>query len=642
MRRCALLLVRNGIWKPNDGNKPVRCFSSTSALSSSPPLFALQKAIFPHLHESSSPLSLTINDDPCELWAIIAPHSSSSSGQKFLERLLSTLSTKSRPQQQIQQEENNSIITTTRLHPSPHLFTRNAKLINLASFSKQQVSSNSEFQDFSARYGALREEDTISVFESLMDAQGFEVGKIAEINVLPDKLTSVEVEESNRAKASIAKDRIEKLAPLLGLDKPGPGSVGGTPLLYSPIISLSNGQLRRARIVSSLVRLNEASSNENSSSSGGGLEKSLLILDQPYSGLDEPSRDELTRLLGKLHSKGTPRVILVLRRQDELPKGVTHVIDVDTEGKVWTGSLLEWSGIKRGKQHQPRGVEGIRKNSLRGIGVGKGKELARLSNITVQYGDKIVLDSINLILREGSRLVVKGANGSGKTTLLSLLNGSHPQSYSFSPDNYSLFEKARSAPSNATRILSYRIGYFGPDLIASFPRKGRQTGGLSIKDAVSCGFSGVFSRVSLKPEQEKQVEAMLQHFKDCISFRDVGARLIDESVTWWDRDFIELDGGSQAITLFLRAVVNRPAILILDEPFQGMDAVQIGKIRNFVDSLGQKDSFTMAEDSLEARQKDIEKAAKCAIVLVSHYINEWPDRIGEYLLLDNGQVKEQI
>ena len=596
-----------------------------STAASPPPLFQLKDAVFDHLHASSSPLSLTINDQGSELWAVIAPHSSSSSGSKLLARLLSTLSARSLPQQQ----QGNA---STRLHPSPHRFTSNTSLIALASFAKQQHSSNADFQDFSARYGALREEDTVTVFESLMDSQGFEVGKIAAMKVLPDRLTDLTVDAADRAKALAAKDRIEKLAPLLGLHKPGPGSVGGVPLLYSPVISLSNGQLRRARIVSSLVRLEDAASAQD------GASTSLLVLDQPYSGLDESSRAELTNLLSRLHGRGTPRVVLVLRRQDEVPAAVTDIIDVDADGRVWTGRRASWAeeGASR-----PGGVGGIRSNSRDGVGVGTGRELARLEGVSVQYGDKVVLDSVSVTLREQSRLIIKGANGSGKTTLLSLISGSHPQSYSLPSDSYSLFGNDRSAPSNATRLLSQRIGYFGPDLLASFPRRGREVGGLSIKDAVACGFPGVFSRVTLSEEQEAQVEALLGLFEPCLSLRDQGARGVDKDGTWWDRAFIELDGGSQSVALFLRAVVGRPAILILDEPFQGMDAVQIGRVRHYIDTLGRQDGYIFGSTP-EARRQDQEAAANCAVVLVSHYINEWPDRMGEYMCLDNGRVVERV
>lgn len=603
-----------------------RCVSLrySSSSSKSPPLFQLRDAIFKDLHESSSPLSLTINDDHSEIWAIVAPRSSSSSGSKLLLRLSSALTASSRPQQ-LQSDQ------STKLHPSPHLFTSNHRCIALASFSKQQVNSSSEFQDFSARYGALREEDTITVFETLMDAQGFEVGKIAAMKVLPDKLLSTEVDQCEKSDAKRAKERIEIIASLLGLQKPGPGSEGGLPLLYSPVISLSNGQLRRARIVSSLVRLEEAANSHSE-------QRSLLVLDQPYSGLDESSRIELTQLIKKLHESGSPRIILILRRQDEVPSVVTHIVDIDTEGKVWIGSKTQWQSDG---SDTAKGVEGIRANREKGVGVGQGKKLIRLAGVSVQYVDKIVLDNISMTLNEGSRLIIKGSNGSGKTTLLSLLNGTHPQSYSFSSEQYTLFGKPRIAPSNATRLLSQRIGYFGPDLLASFPRRGKETGGLSIKEAVACGFAGVFSKVHLDQEQTNTVEMLLNHFKDCLAYRDQGHRAQKESDNWWDKSFIELDGGSQAVVLFLRAIVNRPAIVILDEPFQGMDALQIDRLRTFIDSLGEKGSFCIGNTD-EAQRLDLEKAAKTAVVLVSHYINEWPDTMGQYMLLDNGRIVDQI
>ena len=58
-----------------------------------------------------------------------------------------------------------------------------------------------------------------------------------------------------KREAEKTKEHIERIAPLLGLNKPGPGSPGGSILLHQPIISLSNGQTRRARICGTLVSL---------------------------------------------------------------------------------------------------------------------------------------------------------------------------------------------------------------------------------------------------------------------------------------------------------------------------------------------------------------------------------------------------
>jgi ABC-type molybdenum transport system ATPase subunit/photorepair protein PhrA len=610
-------------------------------------LVQLERAKLPNLQSDSAPaLTLSIPNSSEQLWAVISPATSAGPGAKVLSSLLKVLAGKSRAQQILPGE----VHEKKRLHPSVHPFAnQDQKRIGFASFSKNESSNGgNDFQDFSKRYGALREEDHITLFESIMWDQGFEVGRVAQMRILPDKLLDEGVDQDIRKSAIETKQHIEKLSPLLGLHKPGPGSPGGVPLLHQPIISLSNGQTRRARICGALVSLARQQKSDNSVAG-----TTLLVLDQPYSGLDEPSRDELSSLLSDLHARGSPRAILVLRRQDDLPKGVTHIVDVSADGKVWSGSRKEWHGSKA---QVPQGVKGIRKNNEKDIGVGKkeGEEVIMLNNVSVQYGEKVVLDSINLSLFPGSRLIIKGANGSGKTTLLSLLTGTHPQSYKFDDSSYRLFGQSRTAPANATRILNRKIGYFGPDLLSAFPRLGLEMGGLSVGQSIASGFDGVFSRTTVTDVQFDRIHALTGLFGDCIGFRDdriqSSTASTDITDTILKRPFIDLNGGSQAVVLFLRAVIHQPALLILDEPFQGMDAMQIARIREYLDastplnsslSSTHQDAFAVGRTT-EDRAMDAEKRKEMALVLVSHYVNEWPDRMGKYMLLDDGKVVERI
>jgi energy-coupling factor transporter ATP-binding protein EcfA2 len=107
-------------------------------------------------------------------------------------------------------------------------------------------------------------------------------------------------------------------------------------LLDLPRVALSNGQMRRARIVKALLR-----------------HPALLILDEPLSepvrfytadwvpdlhvaGLDVQMRPALLHLLQKMHSARNPRVIMGLRLQDPVPEWVSHVALV-LDGRVQTG-----------------------------------------------------------------------------------------------------------------------------------------------------------------------------------------------------------------------------------------------------------------------------------------------------------------
>jgi energy-coupling factor transporter ATP-binding protein EcfA2 len=146
-----------------------------------------------------------------------------------------------------------------------------------------------EFTDFTARYGHLLESDKQTLMESLLE--------------LSPKPTAEQIEQTCSTM---------KIGHLLKL----------------PLISLSSGQTRRARIASALLT-----------------RPHMLMLEDPLAGLDIASRKEVANLLGKVNANDI-RLVLVLRgkgkgKETALPDWVTDVVNVQ-QGEVWIGPRSEY------------------------------------------------------------------------------------------------------------------------------------------------------------------------------------------------------------------------------------------------------------------------------------------------------------
>lgn len=508
----------------------------------------------------------------------------------------------------------------------------------------------------------------MTLYESLMAEMGTQTGLMARMALMPDPLADSEEEarrdyaegvtrlkwsgpeEEQRARELARHNhaRITEMAPLLQL------SQGDPPLLLRPVVALSNGQTRRARILAALC-----------------VGCQVLVLEEPFTGLDPPTRASLTELLRGLHSRRSPRVICVLREQDEMPDFVTDVLSIGEEGQVvFKGSLpthprpstaAELCQQANGKRADQRGgYELCLFQSAQGVGRGDESQVpvVEMKEVCIAYKGKPILDRVSLRLPPGSRTILVGDNGSGKTTLLSLLLGMHPQSYSLGADQLTLFGQARAEPVNATPLLRRRCGQLSPELVNAFPRRGLERGGMTVQDTVGSGFEGIFSRRELTQEQVRRVKSLVGRFQHVLlvpsnphsNFSSASS----SSKTNAGQDGLSsllgsalhaLTPGSQVLVLFLRAIVHRPGLLVLDEPFQGMSSKQVAAVRDFLDGdvdLDRESSVDQSVEEREERERDRAWLEKMALVLVSHFEEEWPRTAGRLIRLREGSVVESF
>ncbi len=316
------------------------------------------------------------------------------------------------------------------------------------------------------------------------------------------------------------------------------------------IRALSTGEMRKLQIARILLRAPE-----------------VLILDEPFDGLDQTSRKDLTQIIvGLMDNQRT--VILVTHRQREISSHITHVMAIRDGQVVFQGTRLEFfkSGqLKRlyARDKAPRLSLPISGDQPLPSFEGKAHILIDMKNVTVQYGDTVVLDNVNWTMQAGQNWVLLGPNGSGKTTLLNLICGDNLQAYA---NNIRLFGKQRGSGESIWEIKE-RIGMISSEFQIRYRKN------MSALDVV---LSGYFDSVGLyRSASSPQRQAACQWLAD-LGINDMSDRL-----------FNRLSYGEQRMVLIARAMVKIPQILILDEPYQGLDRTNRRRILAAIDIIGQ-------------------------------------------------------
>ncbi|CAK7264653.1 hypothetical protein SEPCBS119000_001107 [Sporothrix epigloea] len=386
------------------------------------------------------------------------------------------------------------------------------------------------------------------------------------------------------------------------------------PLLDLPVSFLSNGQGRRARIARALLT-----------------RPAVMLLDEPFMGLDPPTVASLSPLLSDMAAKAAPRFILTSRPQDPLPSWVSHLIYLRTDSQVAAmgprDTVLEglrsyMHGVRSGKLDEddkipvhalgemglfltPNGIQGksfaedvhvthastaVPRSSLTSPAASIGEPVVEMNGCVVKYGERIALGNwsqkaangttvpgLIWTVRRGERWGVFGPNGSGKTTIVSLLCSDHPQTYSLP---IRLFGQSRlPEPNQPKRPLTFwdiqaRVGHSSPEVHQHMPR------GLTVRQVVQSAWADTFrAKPQLTPDATDKVEACLRWFAADLQPNLGGSGSTNatsgsqsDDLAWADSYYFgELSFSAQRVLLFIRAVAKGPDIVVLDEAFSGMD-----------------------------------------------------------------------
>lgn len=192
-------------------------------------------------------------------------------------------------------------------------------------------------------------------------------------------------------------------------------------------------------------------------------------------------------------------------------------------------------------------------------------------------------------LRRGRHVAVTGRNGSGKSTLLSLVCADNPRAYAL---DMTLFDRRRGTGESIWDIKR-RIGYLSPEMHRAF---------VDDVPAVEVVASGLFDAVGGGRRITEEQRAA------CLPWMEaLGAGHLSE------RSFVRLSSGEQRLVLLARAFVKDPDLLILDEPFQGLDPVVRARAKRVVEAFCRRENKTL--------------------LFVTHYTSSLPSSINRTLRL---------
>jgi len=346
-------------------------------------------------------------------------------------------------------------------------------------------------------------------------------------------------------------------------------------LLAKPLLQLSNGENKRLQLAKALLA-----------------NPALLILDNPFIGLDAEGRKTLHTILGSVCLKGIH--IILITSPAELPACITHV------------AVLEKGVLLSAQKKQDYLQYPVTVNTRSDVNTALLRQLqepaetgfnmaVKMDGVTIRYGEKIILNKINWQVKKGECWNVSGPNGAGKSTLLSLITADNPQAYA---NKIILFDKQRGSGESIWDIKK-RIGFVSPELHLYFEQHA------TCFEVIASGLFdtiGLFRRLSA--EQEEKI-LLWMRLMELVSFRD--------------KRIYQLSTSQQRMALLARALVKNPPVLILDEPTQGLDEMQTAYFKNLVNEIC--GSF------------------KTTLIYVSHYTSDLPACIHHFLKLENGIVQ---
>ena len=368
------------------------------------------------------------------------------------------------------------------------------------------------------------------------------------------------------------------------------------------LFRLSSGELRRYQLKKAL---------EN--------RPRMLILDNPFIGLDVDARKMLDDTLSELTRTTDLQVIIVISKTDDIPSFITHVIEVKNRKvgeKVRIKESMSQQDYETANSKVANG-EGLMAKDIASQSAGwkcetfdhvlsEEKEqmilglkpnedaddcdvVAQFNNVQIKYPGRTILSDLSFTVRKGEHWALTGENGAGKSTLLSLVCADNPQAYA---NDIILFGRKRGSGESIWDIKKH-IGYISPEMHRSFLRD---------YPAIDIVASGMLDSIGLFRKATPEAKAVAEWW-----MRIFG---VDQ---YKDTSFLHLSSGEQRLVLLARTFVKDPSLLILDEPLHGLDLRNRRMVKDIIETFCKRRGKTL--------------------IMVTHYRDEFPKCIDHEIFL---------
>ena len=319
------------------------------------------------------------------------------------------------------------------------------------------------------------------------------------------------------------------------------------------IITLSSGELRKFQLTKTLFA-----------------NPRLLIMDNPFIGLDAETRDQLKELLQRLAEEREMEIMLVIAKTDDIPAFADEIKETSPQETIPAHVLSD-----------------EKRDAILSLPYHDNdydcQRVVDMKKVTIRYGERTILKDVDWTVMDGERWSLSGQNGSGKSTLLSLICADNPQSYAC---DITLFDRPRGSGESIWDIKKH-IGYVSPEMHRSYKRN---------LPAIRIVASGLMDSIGLYAIPNAQDYEKCRWWLNIFGIGELA-----------DRPFLQLSSGEQRLVLLARAFVKDPQLLILDEPLHGLDLWNRRLVKDIIETFCQRRNKTM--------------------IMVTHYQTELPNNI---------------